>query len=371
MSNPDLMQKIASDEVLEEAFEWMCNRRQDYSANSDVWDVRWRWNDIRPQLQTQLLDGTYRFDVCRRFQGAEGTLNAWAALDAIVLKAMAIVLCHHLPISDRCYHLLGHGGPKAAVRDVVKNLPHNPYVLRTDVKCYYASIDHDVLITQLQEHISDSRLLGLLEQSLRRTVVEDGIYHHITHGISLGCALSPVMGALYLQRLDARMEATGLFYARFMDDWVVLAPSRWKLRRAVRIVQQTLEELKVRVHPDKTFIGRVERGFLFLGYEINSAGLIGVVPPTMDRFVERVNRLYEQGASARFIGDYVRRWWWWWWVVSGLKRFSFDDVANPQIRAAPTPNSHNVNLPGSGTTAVCWSVSLIFGRCTHDAVQLG
>ena len=157
----------------------------------------------------------------------------------------------------------------------------------------------------------------------------------------------------------------------YFDDWVVLAPSRRKLRRAVRTVQQTLKELKVRVHPDKTFIGRVERGFLFLGYEINSAGLIGVVPPTMDRFVERVNRLYEQGASARFIGDYVRRWWWWWWVVSGLKRFSFDDVANPQIRAAPTPNSHNVNLPGSGTTAVCWSVSLIFGRCTHDAVQLG
>ena len=58
MSNPDLMQKIAADEVLEEAFEWMCNRRQDYSANSDVWDVRWRWNDIRVQLQTQLLDGT-------------------------------------------------------------------------------------------------------------------------------------------------------------------------------------------------------------------------------------------------------------------------------------------------------------------------
>ena len=49
-----------------------------------------------------------------------------------------------------------------------------------------------------------------------------------------------MMGALYLQRLDDRMEATGLFCARFMDDWVILAPSRWKLQRVVRIVQQTL-----------------------------------------------------------------------------------------------------------------------------------
>ena len=42
----------------------------------------------------------------------------------------------------------------------------------------------------------------------------------------LGCPLSPLMGALYLKRLDERMERTGLFYARFMDDWVVLAPRR-------------------------------------------------------------------------------------------------------------------------------------------------
>ena len=29
----------------------------------------------------------------------------------------------------------------------------------------------------------------------------------------------------------------GLFYVRFMDDWVILAPTRWKLRGAVRAVQ--------------------------------------------------------------------------------------------------------------------------------------
>ena len=143
------------------------------------------------------------------------------------------------------------GEPKAAVRDVVAHLPGNPFVFRTDVKSYYASINHDVLLGQLREHIDDSRLLGLLEQYVRRTVVRDGLYEDVTQGISLGCALSPVMAALYPERLDRRMEATGLFYARFMDDWVILAPSRWKLRRAIRTVQQTLDELKVETHPDR------------------------------------------------------------------------------------------------------------------------
>ncbi|MCH7686654.1 MAG: group II intron reverse transcriptase domain-containing protein [Planctomycetes bacterium] len=200
---------------------------------------------------------------------------------------------------------------------------------RGDVMSYYASIDHDVLLNQLREQIDDPRLLDLLEQYVRRTVVEDGLYEDVTRGISLGCALSPVMGALYLQRLDERMEATGLFYARFMDDWVVLAPSRWKLRRAVRLVQQTLDELKVQTHPEKTFVGKTERGFSFLGYQINSAGLVGVAPPTVERFVERVNRLYEQGASLRCIGEYVRRWMV--WVLSGLREFAFCGVATMHI----------------------------------------
>ena len=73
-----------------------------------------------------------------------------------------------------------------------------------------------------------------------------------------------------------RMEATGLCYVRFMDDWVVLAPTRWKLRKAVRIVNETLAELRVEQHPDKTFIGRIGKGFDILGYEITSTGIDGI-----------------------------------------------------------------------------------------------
>ena len=61
--------------------------------------------------------------------------------------------------------------------------------------------------------------------------------------------------------MDDRMKKTGLFYVRFMDDWIVLSPNRWKLKKAIQIVNQTLNELKVEKHPDKTFIGQVAKGF--------------------------------------------------------------------------------------------------------------
>ena len=99
-----------------------------------------------------------------------------------------------------------------------------------------------------------------------------------------------------------------------MDDVVVLAPTRWQLRAAVRQVQQTLTTLDLAVHPDKTFIGRVERGFDFLGYHITPHGL-SVAEETLRRFVARVTRLYEQERSrpdgSAPLGLYVRRWTQW------------------------------------------------------------
>jgi hypothetical protein len=42
----------------------------------------------------------------------------------------------------------------------------------------------------------------------------------------------------------------GLFYVRYMDDWVILARTRWKLRGAVKAVQELMGELKLVLHPD-------------------------------------------------------------------------------------------------------------------------
>lgn len=73
------------------------------------------------------------------------------------------------------------------------------------------------------------------------------------------------MDAIYLKPLDEVMTAAGLCYTRYMDDWVILTRSRWRLRRAVKLMNQVLERLKVEKHPFKTYIGKAAKGFDILG----------------------------------------------------------------------------------------------------------
>jgi hypothetical protein len=100
-------------------------------------------------------------------------------------------------------------------------------------------------------------------------------------------------------------------HSPYMDDILVLAPTRWELRKAVKVVNQVLASLRLAKHPDKTFIGRIAKGFDWLGYHISPDGL-SVAKKTLENFVTRIRRLYEQSqeealGSSR-LSDYVLRW---------------------------------------------------------------
>jgi hypothetical protein len=55
--------EIASDDVLDAAYEWLCRRRRDYSADADVWSLRRRWEHEKDVIKRDLLAGDYRFSL--------------------------------------------------------------------------------------------------------------------------------------------------------------------------------------------------------------------------------------------------------------------------------------------------------------------
>jgi hypothetical protein len=310
---------VATDLILETAYAWLCQQRRDWPVEADVWRFRQRWPEEKARIREELLTGTYAITLLRRVTLQNGEeVDLWAARDAVVMKALALVLPHYLPLSPRCTHLKGHGGLKYAVREVVKALPQHHFVLKTDVQAYYASIDHQLLLDHLAVRITDRHVLNLIGQYLRRCAERGGLYWDHKKGIALGSPLSPILGAFFLTEVDDAMGQLGLFYVRYMDDLLVLTPTRWKLHQAVKVVNQALTARRLTKHPEKTFIGKIAKGFDFLGYHFSPDGL-RVATKTLANFVARMRQLYEHKQRERvptLLGAYVRRWVQ--WVRAGL-----------------------------------------------------
>jgi hypothetical protein len=81
------------------------------------------------------------------------------------------------------------------------------------------------------------------------------------------------MGALYLQPLDERMERLGVFHARLMDDWVVLAPTRWKLRAAIRKVNEVMGGVQGQTTPSQDLHRQSLQWVRFFGLSLFPGGI--------------------------------------------------------------------------------------------------
>jgi RNA-directed DNA polymerase len=167
---------------------------------------------------------------------------------------------------------------------------------------------------KLHTYIRDRAVICYIWQVLNRCVEWGGLYWDVKQGISRGSSLSPLLGAFYLLDLDQRLEKLHVKYFRYMDDILILSSTRHKLRKAIRVLNQTFNELNLEKHPDKTVIGRMERGFNFLGYHFSPEGL-SVAGKTIEKFHARAVRLYEQErgepSGSPVLGLYVRRWFRW------------------------------------------------------------
>tara|TARA_R110001606_G_scaffold10898_4_gene47075 strand:- start:8250 stop:8486 length:237 start_codon:yes stop_codon:yes gene_type:complete len=71
---------------------------------------------------------------------------------------------------------------------------------------------------------------------------------------------------------DDIFERSGLLYVRFTDDFLIMARLRSSIRRAMGWLTHELNNLKLEKHPDKAFIGRIERGFDFRDIILHRSG---------------------------------------------------------------------------------------------------
>ncbi len=150
-------------------------------------------------------------------------------------------------------------------RKVSRNYTRSCWALKLDIKKFFASVDHKILLGLLEEKIRDKNILRLLEHVITSYSRKEN------KGIPLGNLTSQIFANIYLNELDQfiKHKLKIKSYLRYADDFIVLNSKRDILYRYISILGEFLKNsLNLEFHPMKIIIRNLDWGIDSLGYVV-------------------------------------------------------------------------------------------------------
>ncbi|MBL7206306.1 MAG: hypothetical protein ISS36_01765 [Candidatus Aenigmarchaeota archaeon] len=139
------------------------------------------------------------------------------------------------------------------------------YVLKADIKHYFNSIDHRILMSIISRKIKDEKILWLIRKILKNHNPKIS-----GKGMPIGNLTSQLFANIYLNQLDyfIKHRFRARFYIRYMDDFIILHNSKKVLEKWKKQINKFLESMKLELHPEKSKIFPIHKGICVVGYRV-------------------------------------------------------------------------------------------------------
>lgn len=147
---------------------------------------------------------------------------------------------------------------------VSRNNTKTCWVLKCDIKKFFHTIDHSILMKILSQYIYQKDILWLLWQIIKSfSFLKPGL------GLPLGNLTSQILVNVYMNEFDqfAKHKLKAKYYIRYADDFVILSEDKRWLESLIEPIDYFLKNyLHLLLHPDKIFIRTLASGVDFLGW---------------------------------------------------------------------------------------------------------
>jgi RNA-directed DNA polymerase len=234
------------------------------------------------QIRDELMAQTYRPMRSRRKEipkdnGKVRVLSIPSIRDRVVQGALKLILepIFEADFQDGSFGYRPKRTAHQAVRRVAEAIVHNKTrVIDIDLRAYFDTVKHDILLSKVARRVNDDEVLHLLKMMLKATGKQ---------GVPQGGVISPLLSNLYLTEVDRMLEKaklttrngqyTYIEYVRFADDVVILVDAyhrhNWLLKGAERRLREELAKLRVEINEEKSRIVDLAQGetFSFLGFD--------------------------------------------------------------------------------------------------------
>jgi retron-type reverse transcriptase len=257
--------------------EFLCGKRK----RKDVLEFSMKLSEEIFALHTELKEKTYQHSPYTAFNISDPkprNIHKAAVRDRLLHHAIYRVL---YPVFDKKFIYdsyscrLGKGTHKAMnrfrmfCRKESRNNTRTVWVLKCDIRKFFASIDHGVLKRILKKHITDINTFWLLSQVIDSFNSIYAMAYMRKVGLPLGNLTSQLLVNVYMNEFDQYVKHVlkKKYYIRYADDFVILSHDKKQLEEVLPIIENFLRNtLKLSMHPQKVSIATLASGVDFLGW---------------------------------------------------------------------------------------------------------